>query len=68
MPIRGQVPKSQQNDQRQSDKHNQEEDDVQHLLNLDRLFITSPFIIRQINENEKLTGHRNYKSWRTMIE
>lgn len=40
----------------------------QRWINIDKAFVTPQFQIRTILDHERLTGHKNYKSWRTMIE
>ncbi|KAL6972314.1 hypothetical protein U1Q18_050683 [Sarracenia purpurea var. burkii] len=42
--------------------------EVLRLLSLDNLYVTPPFHIKVFSDNEKLYGHRNFKSWKSMIE
>ena len=42
--------------------------EAHRLLALDKLYVTPPFQIRAIADHEKLSGHKNYKAWRSMVE
>lgn len=37
-------------------------------MTADKAFVTPPFQIRQMQENEKLQGHKNVKTWKKMVE
>ena len=38
------------------------------LIAIDKLYITPPFQIRIMGEHEKLSGHKNFKTWKAMVE
>lgn len=49
-------------------KNNMMNPETQQWIAADKAYVTPQFQIRNMQEHEKLQGHRNYKNWRSMIE
>ena len=42
--------------------------EAHRLLAIDKLYITPPFQIRIMGKHEKLSGHKNFKTRKAMVE
>lgn len=37
-------------------------------LRVDKAYVSPPFVLRNILDHEKLSGHKNFKTWQAMVE